>query len=259
MQRWRRGALLTVGAILLAGAPTTLHAQSGGEVERARELFTDGVALIAEERWAEAAQRFRAVREIRDTTAVRYNLAVTLEQTGQVVEAVELFRDVIGDESFDRANREEAERLLERAEARIARLTVQIVEPPDGGQVTIDDEVVDEASLSGPVSVDPGAHEVVLALDGEAIDSTTVTLGDGESRTVELDGTHASGDPDPALLQEEPTEPAEPSVFDQWWFWATAIGVVVVGVTVAVIAASVDGGSDPVSGNLQPGILEIEL
>ncbi|MFK7987149.1 MAG: hypothetical protein AB8I08_14080 [Sandaracinaceae bacterium] len=101
---------------LLSLAPLA-RAQTEAELDEARAAFREGVAFTQEERWAEAVPRFRAVLEVRDTAAVRYNLGLALVNSGEVREGVAYLRGVQNDPSLDDESRADARAEVERIQA----------------------------------------------------------------------------------------------------------------------------------------------
>ncbi len=107
-------------ALLVLAATSGASAQSEAELDRARTLFGEGVELTQQEQWADAADRFRQVMEVRATGQVKYNLALALSHTTELAEAAVLLREAVDDHELRRRTRREATNLLEsiRAAAR---------------------------------------------------------------------------------------------------------------------------------------------
>lgn len=250
-------------ALVIAGDATTARAQTEAELQRARELFGEGVELVEEERWAEAAERFRLVMEVRATGQVKYNLGIALERSGELAEASSLLREAADDAELDRRTRRDARRVLEAIEPRLAHLTVRVEgDAAAGATVTVDERELSPDQLGQPVAVDPGTRQVAARRGERTIDARSVTLGEGESEEVTLQVTSvptpaetaAVGMEEEILPREEPAG-AQDDLFGQWWFWAGVGGVVVTIVLIGIVASS--GGQEPVRGNLMPGILEV--
>ncbi len=249
--------------VLALGVTSTALAQSEADLERARAQFQQGVELSDQGRWPEAAARFRAVMEVRATGAVKYNLGVALEQTGEIAEASELLADVVDDPEVDRRMRRDAERLLASIEPRLGHLTVHVDGDEAGARITVDEDELALDRIGRPVPVDPGSHQVALRRGTEAVDARTVSVGEGESVEVRLDATavpspaEAAGTAvDDELLAAEDDGEHGGSVFGEWWFW-TGVGALVVGAVLVGVLVSSGGEPDPVQGNLSPGVLEV--
>ena len=260
-----RGALFSTGFLFLtlSVAPRAALGQSDAEVERARAAFAEGVELSDQERWSEAADRFREVMEVRATAQVKYNLAVALEHDGQLAEAVVLLRDVAGDRDLDRATRREAQRLLESTERRVGTLTVHVSGDVAGATIEVNGREIAADQLGIPLPADPGDNTVVLSRGGRQVDRQSASVPEGGSASVTL---NAASVPTPAEVAlevevppEEPEEPDEPTdygVLGEWWFWTAIAGVVVGAVLIGIVVSS-GGDEDPVRGNLNPPIIEV--
>ncbi len=86
-------------------------AEDEAATERARELFSEGIGFVEEEQWEPAAERFRAALALKDAPAVRYNLALSLNELGQASEARELVEGVLADPETPPDVRAQAEAL----------------------------------------------------------------------------------------------------------------------------------------------------
>jgi len=257
--------------LALAVVPAQARAQAQEERDRAlaRSLFTEGVELAQQERHAEAADRFRRARALVDAPAVTHNLATSLGLLGRVVEACELLRSVTRHADADAGLRRRAQQALEALEPLIARLTIRVQGNPEGAEMRLDGQGLQDAALGVPVPVDPGNHVVVAIRDGEEVASESVVAEDG--------GTHELVIVVPAPVVQDlavqrdtigdrtsQTDPLAPGVgrdeeegggvLSQWWFW-TAVVAVAAGATVAVVAATGGGVEDPISGTTNPGVL----
>lgn len=143
--------------LVLLLATTSAHAQSR---DQARRLFDRGAAAMNDGRFGEARDLFRRSLSLFPNAGTAFNLAVALERTGELVEAVGVF-DALREEAFgalQRAQLSEVERLRASADAGVGVLELTIPDAIDGLEVRVDGEVYD----LGPIRLDPGTH-VVLA------------------------------------------------------------------------------------------------
>lgn len=248
--------------VLLATAGAS--AQTEEELEEARALFAEGVQATREERWGEAAERFRRVMRVRATAQVKYNLALALSHTGELAEAAALLRDVVEDPDLPRRPRRHARRLLREIEPRLGRLTVRVQGDEVGLTVTLDGRPIGLDRLGSPIEVDPGAHRVALTRGGVVLGSRQVRVAEGESAEVALVATavrRTEGEERELVVAEEPAvaPAAGGSVLEEWWFWTMVGAVVVAGVGIGVGVAMATSAPSPVQGNLSPGVLEVML
>ncbi len=246
MRTWSFGVVL---AIALFAVPALAQRASPppNDVERARELFAEGVRLIDEEQFAEAVARFRAVMPIRSTPQVKYNLALALRGTGELSEAAELFREVSTSRSAAEGLRDDARHMLRALERDVGHLTIRVAGDDDRAVVTLDGHAVGLDRLGYAIAVPPGDHEVVLRRGDETLSSEEVHVARGRSSEVTLriaqpPAARAVALPAPQLdgdigLPEERQQRApEAPVVEQWWFWTAlgAVGVVLVSIVAAV-------------------------
>jgi len=265
----RAFAALAVASFLLTAGQA--HAQSPADVEAARALFREGVALAESGDYAEAAGRFRRVLEVRAAAPVAYNLAYALAQLGQLVEAAELLEDVLGDPDAPAGIVTQAEQLNGSVRSRIGHLTIRVEGSDAASEVTVDGEPV-ASGMWDDVRVDPGPHRVVLHGDGTEVTSRDVQVGEGEAVEVEL-ATWAPTAPTPRETAEQGLprdlgaaavgagsgeEDSGGGLLTEWWFWTTVVVVLAAG-TVGAILLFGEDTQEPLRGNFNPPLLELEV
>jgi hypothetical protein len=246
-------------------AASRAAAQSDEELARARELFGEGVRLLASEQWEEAADRFRQVHSVRATGAVKYNLAIAVHGLGRLAEAAQLLTEALEDDGLERRQRRHARQLLSTIEPQLGLLTITIPEGVTDATVTLDGAAIPADRIGTPFPVDPGEHQVALVRGGRSVGSSTVTVSAGATEEVALEVTAAL--PPVEVDTETPfdrePEPARGGdVTGEAWFWGVIIGAVllVAGGAVAIgFAVSPQGQPEPVQGNLMPGVLQVML
>lgn len=258
----RRGLAAGLTVLALLAVASGAAAQQD-DTERARELFVEGVDLAEQGHWHEAADRFRRTLELKSTPQVKYNLALALQNTGELTRAAELLEEVEQSEETDRRLKRDARRTREELEPKLGSLTVSVAGDPAGASVTLDGEELPPEDWDRSIAADPGTHELVLSARGRESSRQTVTVEEGGSAEVTLvPGPEAAARSavDPELLAEQQGEDeGGGGIVTEWWFW-TAIGaVVVIGAAVAIgVAAGGGGGSpDPAQGDLDPPILQV--
>lgn len=247
--------LLAVAALAL---PNGVSAQTDEELAQARATFMEGVELTEQEQWADAAERFRAVMQVRATAQVKYNLALALSHTGELAEAAALLAEATEDPELDRRTRRAARRLLADIEPRLGTLTVRLRGDEAGVTVTVDGEPWALGRIGPPQRVDPGTHQVASLRGEVTLDAQSVTVEEGGAAEVSLSTAMPPPSLDEELLADATTDEDGGSVLEEWWLW-TLVGaavVVGVGVTVGVVIAT-DGSVQPVMGNLNPTVLQV--
>lgn len=224
-----------------------------GRTEAARALFEEGLVLVDQERWHDAAERFRRALELRPSAVITFNLASALAKQGQAIEASELLRALVKDESVQDATREAATQLLADAERQIARLTIDVRGDLASHTVSLDDRPLQAAEIGVALPVDPGPHRVDGKRDGLALFSRELSLAPGASRRVTLDLPATTGHGATATNARTGASeaPAEQGGGMGWLPWVGA-GVVAVGVAVVVIVVATSGGGSS-SAPMTPG------
>ncbi len=261
-RRWAALALAAAGCAALAGgarpsraAPSAAAggdraaasaAPADGEEGRrsaARELAREGLALLNEERYADAEDRLRRAFELVPAATVAVLRARALERLDRLVEATESYetavrlgREPAAPPAFKDAARE-AEAELLRLRPEVPRLTITLAGAASDDPalaVELDGEPVPPALLNVARPVDPGQH-LVLASYAETVHDTryvTVSRGGAVKVLMRIDavvGAASVAAPPPA-----PAEPgaAAPSRQRQLGWVTTGVGGVGLGVGV---------------------------
>ncbi|MFI5297830.1 MAG: PEGA domain-containing protein [Polyangiales bacterium] len=175
--------------IVAASAPSwstrEAHADPApAELAAARELFKQGLELEDKGDWAAALTTFQRVAVVKKTAAVQFHLALCLEKTGRLVDAINGFtvaRTIAAAEATPDALTIDASatKHLEALEQRIPH--VQIVWPlaSVAATVTIDGAEVSSALIGAQLPLDPGHHRVVVTAPGYERFDREVTLIEG--------------------------------------------------------------------------------
>jgi hypothetical protein len=175
--RSMRARLLSIAVVIVASSarsivPAVAHADpTAGEIAAARELFRQGLELEDKGQWSDALATFQRVAAVKKSAAVQFHLALCLEKTGHLVDALNGFtsaRSIAASEATPDAQTVDASssKHLEALDVRIPH--VQIVWPIAGvtATVSIDGVDVSPALLGAPIPLDPGRHRVVVTAPG---------------------------------------------------------------------------------------------
>lgn len=266
-------------AVAQADTGAAAKEPSPAELESARSMFREGLQLIDEQAWADAADRFARVLDIKWSPVAAYNLGVARSRVGQLVAARTVLERVLSDINAPDDVRDPAALLLAEIMPRIARLVVHIEDDDGAVRVTVDGESWPRASWGVAAAIDPGLHEVKL-WQGETAYTTHVDVKEGSraetvlrvprsarptaqvpppalaARATKRPFVAAELEPDPA---REPRDTEGESVLEQWWFW-TGVGVLAAAVvTTAVVLSADDDSGAPTAGDFDPPLLEIEV
>jgi hypothetical protein len=190
-----------------------------------------------------------------------------LEHLGRNVEAIEIVESgVLEHEGVPPDELRAARALLDRLAESTGRVRVVVVGPAEDVEVLLDGQEVDRVLWGSDIVVDVGHHRVRVERGEEEILSRDLDLEAGAEVEIIVEIPQP-----PETVLPPPVRPAPPFVDGedppegprgwswlsrQWWFW-TVVGVVVAGgITTGVLVGRTDG-PDPVSGNLEPSIIEI--
>jgi hypothetical protein len=179
--------LLLVSGLLSVGAPARAD---DDPVERAREQFRDGVALMAAKNWSGALAKFKAVAHVKMSPQVAFNIAECEENLGQLVSALGNYRLALAKSSDGSAPQvaETAPARIAAIEPRIGKLILKRVEdsPNPNATIELDGAEISAAQLGTEIPVDPGKRSIRVMDGGKAVKTESVTLKEGESKTFEV-------------------------------------------------------------------------
>jgi hypothetical protein len=187
---WRRHAAfgLTIVALsLFRGADA--YAQTKEELDKARVLFKEGVALSAANNCAAALTKYHAVANVKMTPQVAFNIAECEERLGRLVSALGNYRVAASMAEGDVKAKEVSSRVGERIEAldaRVPKLTVKRGKGAETALIEFDGSELGAAQASAEIPVDPGSHTLVASVGGQERLRETVTLAEKEVKTFEV-------------------------------------------------------------------------
>lgn len=167
-------------------APGVARAQSPAELAKARTLFKEGVSLEAAGDWAGALAKFEEVGKVKTTPAVRFHIGRCKEHLGRLNEALGEYRMAEYEAQQSKAKElDEITKAREQLEARVPKLTITRGKGAESAKIELDGVALGEAQVGKEVSTDPGPHRIVAKIGGSEFEQT-VTLAEGESKSVEL-------------------------------------------------------------------------
>lgn len=192
--RWRRSMPLsmTLGlsvlALSLCGGPRA-SAQTRDELEKARTLFKEGVALSAANNCAAALTKYRAVANVKMTAQVAFNIAECEERLGKLVSALGNYRVAAVQAEGDAKSKDVSSRVgarIDALEPRIPRLIIKRGKGADTALIELDGSELGASQLSAEIPVDPGSHTVVAKIGDKAYLHETILLEEKAARTFEV-------------------------------------------------------------------------
>jgi tetratricopeptide (TPR) repeat protein len=213
-----------VAAIAWFIAAPVLAAPSDADEELARGHFELGLRYYGQARFGEAAAEFEKSLELSGKRELLYNLARAYQHAGDLARALESYRgylDQLGPASSDRA---EIARICEDLDHRVGHLVVH--GSPPGAKVSVDSRRVGTLPLDHKVLVNPGPHELRVAMERYATFRKELSVRAGTEQGLAVD-----------LVPLEVARGFRPLV-RQWWLWTTVGAVVVAGLATAIWAGT---------------------
>lgn len=204
--RLHRSAAVVVALSLAASFVPRAYAEpTAGEIAAARELFEEGLKLEDKAQWAEALERFRKVASVKTTPAVRFHMALCLENMGKLVDALVEFQRAQTDDAGASNVSANAGKHVADLKERIPRLILKVPAGIDGVGVTVDGVPVTPSLVGTAMPLDPGAHKIVVQAPKHTNFTKEVDLTErGKPVTVEV--TLVAG---PEVTGEEPPPPKD--------------------------------------------------
>ncbi|WP_437290898.1 PEGA domain-containing protein [Sorangium sp. So ce406] len=205
-------AAAALGVAVLAAPP--VGAQTKEELAEARALFQEGVALSAANNCAAALARFHAVASVRRTPQVLFNIAECEARLGKLVSALGNYRIAAAAAAGDpRANDVTANvgARIEDLEQRTPKLAIRRGQGALTATILLDGAALGAAEMSADIPVDPGPHVVSARIGDREVARETVTLAEGEEKTVEVAIAEPPAEPPPAAQAPEPPPAAAPA------------------------------------------------
>jgi tetratricopeptide (TPR) repeat protein len=203
------------------------YQEARASFERAHQLSPSARTLRALGMTAVELRRYTSARAELEAALADLRQPLTDTQRGEVMQMLSWLRSSMG--------------------------TLHVVPQPREARVTVDAEVG-----PGPFTLEAGPHGVRVDAEGYEPSEQRVELAAGQEQKLEVrlqPRAVAAAELAPSLQPAAAPEPAAPelfgsqaagqardsgdgSVLEQWWFWTAVGAVVVVGATVAIVAAS---------------------
>jgi hypothetical protein len=194
-RRWVAVALLglLVPSSALADAPASPPTEA--QVQAARSFFHEARELHRAGKLDEALEKALAAYHTAPTPVTAMEAGTLLVDLGHLVEARDLLRSVPSlpvsprESSKGRDARQKAVALAASLDVRIPKIS--LAAPPPAATILLDGKpaTLDAGAWQG---IDPGAHALVVLVDGKPCTTINVTLAESEERTLDLrDATSA--------------------------------------------------------------------
>lgn len=194
-------------ALSLACPALAAPPQASPAVAEARALFTEALGDEEAARWSAALDKYRRVQALRDTSPVRFRIALCTMKLGHLSDARALFLQTVDGTQVPAAEDPQVGAASREAAAELATHLgyVRIDGPASQGNeklVRVDGQ---NWSGAGMREVDPGAHVLLVQADDGTAREVPFTVGKQETRTVRLyDGQTKGRAPSVAAAPSRP-------------------------------------------------------
>lgn len=149
----------------------------------------EGEQQLSQKDFVAAAHSFRQAHEIVNLPTTGLALARALERAGLLVEALEAADNaagLTGDKPVHAAAQEQAKELFAALQKRVPQLAVSVSSTSRDEKVFLDDKALVFDAGHAAMQVNPGVHKISGEVGGKAIETVTVTLAEGEQRSITL-------------------------------------------------------------------------
>jgi len=201
-------------AIAASASAPRAYAQSpsGSDRVAAEALFEEGRSLLAAGKYAEACPKFADSERLDPSPATLLNLANCREKLGQTATAWVTYREAASAaNALGRADYlATAQRHADALAPRLARMTIQVPQPPEGIEVRRDGAIVTSAEWGEPIPVDPGTHTIQARAPGRNEWTVAAVALEASQVTVTVPSLEPAATPPPPPLTPPPA-PAPPS------------------------------------------------
>jgi hypothetical protein len=196
--------LRTLTAAAIMAAAQSAGAQGGGE-KRAEDLFRDAKQDVEAGRFDEACPKFEASYRVSDNPGALLSWADCEEKRDKLATALRLWEQGATKVASDADRSRYVAGRVAALKPRVPLLVVEVAPGPTNVVVKLDGEALDLAK--GPFSVDPGDRVIVATADGLPPETQSVTAKEGTSQTVVVFAPKpppkTEGDPPPKPSTEE--------------------------------------------------------
>jgi hypothetical protein len=267
--RWPRTLAVLVVVLVTASAPRARADEpTAADSETALQLYKEGKDRRDRGDLPAALEKLRAAYALVETPITALELGRTYAMMGKLLEAREILLSVarlpVRKNESKKATeaRAEAEKMAGALKPRLATLAVRVKNEKKTPKLTIDGVVIPSEAAAAPRIVNPGAHVVVVDVDGRTRQAE-VTLREGESRELAIEAPAPGGpEPTPTPTPVEPTEPSaspgrSPLVYAG--FGTAIVGLAVGGVTGVLTLSKASSLDETCRGNSCPPSSQSDL
>jgi len=199
------------------------HAQSAAAADA---LFEEGRTALEHGDLDVACPKLEESDRLDPANGTKFNLADCEEKRGKIATAWELYRKLTDSLPADDERLPYAKEHAAALDPRVPRIVLTLAPgAPPNTRLKVGALVLTSASLGTALPVDPGPHEFVVS-SGVTSRSYTVTLTEGERRTLEVTPGVRAAESAPAATSAPVSEPAVPPRVNlrTWGYVAGGVG-----------------------------------
>jgi hypothetical protein len=154
--------------------------------ERARTLFSAGIAKFRDENWREAEADLRRSYELVPRASTLYNLALVVFKQGRLTESLALASELIrtADPARDARHRQNAATLIERIEQQVS--VVEVTVAPADAAITVDGVPAEGVGARRRLIIEPGRHRLEFSRAGYTAETMEMALSSGKERMIDV-------------------------------------------------------------------------
>jgi len=241
---------LFIGRVAAAEGPTQT------ERDVARSIAQTGAGYFDNGDWERAREHFHRAYDLLKAPTLALMEARALVKLGHLVEATEAYlrATIVGpDETSEPFRKAAADARAENAalQRRVPSIRVTLGEGDSPTEVRLDGQVVPNQSLGTAMGLNPGTHVIAVTRNGYADSWESVTVQEGEERTLAIEP--------PPVAQTLPPSRSPPRPF-MWTALATGGAGLVVGIVTGALAVDRKAKLDEMcTGNACPPAAEAAL
>ena len=204
----RRARLCFFLSALFAASLAPLASAEAGDAET---LLKEGKKLVTEKKYDEACPKIAESYKLAPSPATLLDLALCHEKQGKLATAWGEMLDAETDaRKAGRADIETRARANSKAlEPKLPRVTVTVATNTPGIEIAIDGQKIDLGALGKGRPVDPGEHKIVATAPGRKPFETTLSLKQGERKTVVVPALAEDANAAAAPPDKGPDKPAD--------------------------------------------------
>jgi hypothetical protein len=220
---------LSMARTAAADAPTQ------AERDVAREIARTGAGYYDDRDWERAREHFHRAYELVKAPTLALMEARALVKLGYFVEATEAYTRAMSggaDETNEPFRRAAVDARAENdaLQRRVPSIRVMLREEDSPTEVRVDGQVVSKDALRSAMRLNPGTHVIAMTRRGSPVRWESVTLGEGEERTIAVE-------PPPQVVADlAPHSSGSPLRPFMWTAFATGGAGLAVGIVTGVLA-----------------------